>query len=655
MKTALRIYLFFIYILFANCTFSNNSIDSTIEKPEIIIITSCNSDSKYNYDSIKEFIQVYTSIGGNGKIAVENMNNTKLIHTNQWVDTVEQLINKHKDVKLLVLLGGEAWNGYLFSKNENIKKIPAICAMASRYGFSLPKEGEDISTYMPESIDLIEVMKNSNVKACYAYDYKVTENIRIAQYFYPNLDKLVFLSDNTYSGLTQQTQFVKSISKDFPNIETMLIDGRNTSMPEAVEKIKSISTTNTAMMIGIWRFDSDNIYYIDNASYAFRAANPQLPLFSITSTTLGYWAVGGYSPVYDGVPEKIANKAHQILLINKDTPQELIILPNKCRFDYNKLEQFDLLDKELPEDSDIRNKPLKFRELYRKQVQIICVIFICLFVALVISLLYFNKTRILKNKLQLLANQLQHEKVMLEASEHELLISKEKIEKASQLQSTFVSNISHEIRTPLNAIVGFSSLFVNSLNGNDEQKEYAQIIQSNSDLLLQLITDVLDISRLESDKLHFNYEECTIVPYCQNIISFTNLNKKNNAEIVYTHNIHEDFKLYTDPLRLQQVVTNLLNNALKFTPEDGIITLNLFINDDKTNFYISVKDTGLGIPKEKHKSVFDRFEKLDEFVQGTGLGLSICKQIINQMGGEIWIDENYNEGACFIFSHPLYQ
>ena len=236
--------------------------------------------------------------------------------------------------------------------------------------------------------------------------------------------------------------------------------------------------------------------------------------------------------------------------------------------------------------------------------------------------------------------------------EEELRIAKEKAENLDRLKSAFLANMSHEIRTPLNAIVGFSSLLINSVEPSEELQEYANIIQTNSNLLLQLISDVLDVSRLESGKLQFNYEWCELVTHCQNMITLTNRNKTTNAD-VRLQMPKEPYMLYTDPLRLQQIIINLLNNALKFTPAGGSITLDYTVDKEKQCMLFSVTDTGTGIPEDKQELVFQRFEKLNEFVQGTGLGLAICKLTIQYMGGDIWIDKDYKGGARFIFSHPI--
>ena len=295
--------------------------NSNQDKENILIITSYNSDSKYIYNNIRQFINIYKEIGGSYGIVVENMNETQLTNGHDWVTIVEELTLKHDDAKLIILLGGEAWNGYLFSNNEKIKNIPAICAMGSRYGFTLPDKKNDIHTYIPKSIDLIDEMKNSNVKACYAYDYKMDENIQLVQYFYPDLNHIVFLSDNTYSGLTQQAQIRECLNKNYPQLKTTFIDGRNITMEEAINSVGNLSTQNTVMMMGIWRLDKQNFYFIDNASYAFKMANARLPLFTITSAGLGYWAIGGITPLYDNVSEKLAHKDFQIVSYDKEISQ----------------------------------------------------------------------------------------------------------------------------------------------------------------------------------------------------------------------------------------------------------------------------------------------------------------------------------------------
>ena len=237
-------------------------------------------------------------------------------------------------------------------------------------------------------------------------------------------------------------------------------------------------------------------------------------------------------------------------------------------------------------------------------------------------------------------------------AELELRKAKEKAEESDRFKSAFLANMSHEIRTPLNAIVGFSGVLISDDCDAESRHEYVAIIQKNSDLLLRLINDILDISRLETGRLKLSYEEVEIVSLCQSVLATTSYGKRDVVEYVFRTPC-EEFILETDVQRLQQILINLLSNANKFT-EQGSITLGIEINEEQDCVYFSVTDTGRGIPEDKQKKVFERFEKLDEYVQGTGLGLAICKLTITMMGGDIWVDGDYKEGARFVVRHPLH-
>ena len=238
-------------------------------------------------------------------------------------------------------------------------------------------------------------------------------------------------------------------------------------------------------------------------------------------------------------------------------------------------------------------------------------------------------------------------------TEYELIQAKEKAEESDKLKSAFLANMSHEIRTPLNSIVGFSNILTLGDHDIEDLISYRNIIQTSTDLLLNLINNILDFSRLEVDKVKFETSDYDIVNLCQSTISSVKYSKNTNAEYKFISPV-ESFFISTDDKRLQQIILNLLSNAAKFTSE-GTITLTFEIEEEKNRVLFSVTDTGCGIPIDKQEIIFERFEKLNEYVQGTGLGLSICKLTINKLGGDIWVDPDYNEGAKFIFSHPIRQ
>ena len=238
----------------------------------------------------------------------------------------------------------------------------------------------------------------------------------------------------------------------------------------------------------------------------------------------------------------------------------------------------------------------------------------------------------------------------LKETEQKLIIARDKAEELDRLKSAFLANMSHEIRTPLNAIVGFSSLLA-EMDSRSERQEYIKIVQENNELLLQLISDILDLSKIEAGTFNFVYTNVDVNETCSEIIKSMGMKVSKGVELIFGELFPECY-IYMDKNRFTQVISNFINNALKFT-QQGSITLGYEqVSHQKIKFY--VRDTGMGIPEEKQKSVFERFVKLNTFVQGTGLGLSICKSIVSQMGGEIGVDSTEGVGSCFWFTHPYH-
>ena len=236
----------------------------------------------------------------------------------------------------------------------------------------------------------------------------------------------------------------------------------------------------------------------------------------------------------------------------------------------------------------------------------------------------------------------------LKETERKLIAARDKAEELDRLKSAFLANMSHEIRTPLNAIVGFSSLLTETEDMKD-RKQYMAIVQENTELLLQLISDILDLSKMESGAFEFVKSDTDVNLLCSEIIRSLRMKVPAGVELVFEECL-PGCHVWADKNRLNQVISNFINNALKFT-FSGSITLGYYRQTDGyLQFY--VRDTGMGIPKNKIKTVFDRFVKLNSFVHGTGLGLSICKSLVEQMGGTIGVESEEGEGSCFWFTYP---
>ena len=621
-------------------------------KEEILIISSYSYESKYIYSNITKFVNEYTRLDGKYSPVVESINCLSLDERTNWMNRMKKILDKHPDAKFILLLGPEAWSCYFSLTEEKYKKIPLGCIMGQRYGATFTDNAipslQVADTQKQGIVDYKQVMEQFNVRFFDYYEYDTDSDYKLITRLFPSTKNIAIISDNTYLGLSEMRIVKHTLEKNYPHMNLIYINGSRMDLEEALHTTASLPE-NTAAILCIWRFDKKNVIYMKNAEYLFKEANNELPVFSLTGTGIGYWCIGGSIPKYnEEVGVTLAQHVYQhIDKEKKDFPVYLHRCYNEFRFDMDKLKKFNLSKEMLPDKSIyINDTTLNWKEVlhnYRWYLLLMSVVMISLIVGIIISIHYSWHIHQLKNKLM-------DDKKRLEDSEKELRSAKDKAEESNRLKSAFISNMSHEIRTPLNAIVGFSTILQEETKQNKNIKEYVNIISYNSDLLLKLINDILDLSRLESDKQNFNFSKTDLIPHCQNVM--------NSIQTI----INKDTKLYfrhstltanaeTDLTKFNQILINLIGNAAKFTRE-GFIELSVKPDDEAQEWVFSVTDTGCGIPLDKQKAVFERFCKLDEYVQGTGLGLSICKITIKKLGGRIWIDSEYMQGARFIFTIP---
>ena len=630
------IYSFLLFLLISHIGFSS-AFAVTGEHP-VLIISSYNPDARQTSGNIYDFMEEFERLGGEAPISLENMNCKSFSEAPLWKNKMEELLAKYRGKRspvLLVLIGQEAWTAYLSQADSIRGNVPVLAALASRNAIILPDDSVDLKTWMPNAVDFFNDFPNSSVKAGFVYEYDVEANINLIKKLYPKTRNIAFVSDNSYGGVSLQAHVVEEMKKH-PELNLILLDGRTNTIYTISDKLHELPP-NTALLLGTWRVDMYDGYFMRNATYTMMEAAGDVPTFSITSVGIGYWAVGGVIPSYRALGKDMAHQAVRLLQGPDSDRVEVEVIPNKVQMD-SKIVKDKRLDLSfIHQPIEMVNENPSFYEQYKYHIWTVGTILVVLLSGLFVSLYFYYHTKKLKDELQ--------------ESESALREAKDRAEESSRLKSAFLANMSHEIRTPLNAIVGFSDVLASGGTSVDEQQGYVDIIKTNSDLLLRLINDILDVSRLEADRVTFTIEKCDVVPLCQQVLASVSQARKSENKYIFECD-RESVDLRTDIQRLQQVIINLLSNADKFT-RNGKITLKLEVDDEKRVATFSVSDTGTGIPLEKQKLVFERFEKLNEYVQGTGLGLSICKLTVEKWGGEIWVDPGYTDGARFVFTHPF--
>lgn len=342
-------------------------------------------------------------------------------------------------------------------------------------------------------------------------------------------------------------------------------------------------------------------------------------------------------------------------------------------FDKNVLDQYNISEQRLPLKSRIFNQKRYFT---RENFVILLIVLVFLSLAfLLLSIGYYRgqkehkrnkkelkEVEIQKNELELANENLAITMAKLEDTNwrlndlnEKLILAKKKAEESDKLKSAFLANVSHEIRTPLNSIVGFSSLLVDGNLNEEARKSYVELVESNTESLLVLIDEILDLSKIEAQQLSLNKQNFSVDSLIPELYQVFTLNQKNH-QVQLQINVWDSQKelfAFSDRVRVKQIFINLLSNAFKFT-DSGIIEFGYFLSDAK-EVILYVKDTGIGIKEEHHQAVFQRFRKLNEvqdkrIYRGTGLGLAITQKLVELLGGKIWIESQLGIGSAFYFT-----
>lgn len=565
----------------------------------------------------------------NISVKAESLSVPVLCNRKEAAALVEQLRRKY-DVppRLIVFIGDPGWIVCRELFDDVWKDVPVIITNAR--------------DRLPATLDILlshEELTESNTVPAYEWRkgynvttlgqvYYVKETIGLMRQLMPDMKRLAFISDDRYISEAVRGDVEQAMTGSFPELAFEQLSTRNISTEMLLDTLKSYDKT-TGLIYYSWfetHNQDDNNYLFDHIQEIITRF-VHSPLFLLAPEDLSNNTfAGGYYVSVESFGDSLLQLIHRVLEgeFPRDIPPALGGKP-AAYLCYPALQSYDIPVSLYPKEAVYINLPVSFFEQYKKEILMTVV----LLLVVVSAVGYY--IHILKRA---------HQRM----KEAQL-----KAEEANQLKSAFLANMSHEIRTPLNAIVGFSNL-LSMVEDKEEMLEYAGIIETNTELLLQLINDILDMSKIESGMYDFHVTQVDANQLMSEVEQVARLRiRTDEVSLSFAERLPQCV-FHTDKNRLIQVLTNLVVNAIKFTSQ-GEIQIGYRLQDAHT-LYFYVSDTGCGMSAEQCEHVFERFVKYNTFIQGTGLGLSICKMIIEKLGGEIGVQSESGKGSVFWFTLP---
>jgi signal transduction histidine kinase len=583
------------------------------------------------------------------KLFIEYLNSKQFGQT-QFDLSSDYFLNKYADIPIagVLVADNDALDFALKIEKNLFPNVPAVFV-----GISNPED------YHFEGTNYFGFKEGGNTDGV----------LELIMSLFPGTKKILVIADESTTGKIYRENFIEQKEK-FP--------GLNIIFPKVLDVDSICSQINFGdgfdIIFSIEINQDRNGKPIDNLSFIERIGKlSKVPLFSNSIDYLGKGVTGGF--YHDG--QKHGSKASKLLFQLIDTPNRESFshvnnLDQQAYFDMKLLKRFGISTKKLPKGAIIANN----QSLLNKRNFGVLLTVLLFLVLLVFFLLLINRKRkkeqiksesqlreieiqrnqLEKTSLQLnnVISELEKTNTKLNETNANLLQAKKKAEESDNLKSAFLANVSHEIRTPLNSIVGFSSLLVDSTLSEENRTMYSDMIESNSESLLVLIDEIIDLSKIEAQQLSISKQEFCLDGLLTELYQVFKNNHKNSPVELRVAKISESNELviFSDRVRVKQIFINLLTNAYKFT-ESGFIEFGYILSGAKEiQFY--VKDSGIGIEEEYQQVVFDRFMKLNtekgKVYAGTGLGLSITRKLVELLGGKIWIDSEPGEGATFYFT-----
>ncbi|MDD3036769.1 ATP-binding protein [Bacteroides sp.] len=627
MKQVLRIAIFYVLFFLFGGTFSVVLARNGQSDKEILVLNSIN----FNLPWAKNFYwYVHDELQSRGiSVKAESLSVPALIDTMEVKAMVTHLRQKYPlPPTAVVMIGDPGWIVCRELFDDIWKDVPVIVTNSrDRLPATLEVLLSHASLTETNSVPAEKWRQGYNLTTLEQH-YYVKETVELIYKLIPDMKRLAFISDDRYISEETRSDVKQAVEANFPDLSLDLLSTTELSTEMLLDTLRGYKA-NTGIIYYSW-FEShnkdDNNYLFDHIQDIITNFTPS-PLFLLSSEDLSNNTfAGGYYVSAESFGDSLLDILNRIL----DGEQARNIQGSvggkeSAYLCYPVLKSHNIPTYRYPDDAVYINLPKSFFEQY----QTVILSFLAIVIILIVAISYYIR--------------------ILRKAYGRLREAMEKAEQANQLKSAFLANMSHEIRTPLNAIVGFANMLPD-MEDKKEMREYSDIIETNTNLLLQLINDILDMSKIEAGTFDFFPSVIDVNQTMEEIEQSMKLRLKGNkVTIAFTERLPE-CALYVDKNRLIQLISNFVVNAIKFT-QSGSICLGYRMKDAH-NIYFYVSDTGCGMSHEQCEHVFERFVKYNPFVQGTGLGLSICSIIVERLGGKIGVESEEGKGSTFWFTLP---